>query len=64
VPFFESRASLALITTSFITAAVGIAIPFTRSGVFLGFIPLLPIYCIALLLILLGYVVLTHLTKM
>jgi P-type Mg2+ transporter len=63
VSFLESRASGALITTSLIIAAVGIAIPFTWLGTFLGFIPLPPTYWIGLFLILLGYAVLTHLTK-
>jgi Mg2+-importing ATPase len=63
VPFFESRASTALIATSLIIAAVGIAIPFSRLGHFLGFVPLPPGYFIALGLILLGYAVLTHLVK-
>ncbi|MFM0415942.1 magnesium-translocating P-type ATPase [Paraburkholderia aromaticivorans] len=63
VPFFESRASAALIATSLIIAAVGIAIPFTWLGTFLGFIPLPPTYWPLLLLILLSYAVLTHLTK-
>ncbi len=63
VPFFESRASLALITTSLIIAALGIAVPFTWLGRFLGFIPLPPLYWIALVSILLSYAVLTHLVK-
>jgi Mg2+-importing ATPase len=63
VPFLESRASAALITTSLVIAAVGIAIPFTWLGTFLGFIPLPPTYWPALLLILLSYAVMTHLTK-
>jgi Mg2+-importing ATPase len=64
VPFFESRASPALIATSLIIAAVGIAIPFTWAGAFLGFTPLPPTYWAGLLLILVGYAVLTHLAKM
>jgi P-type Mg2+ transporter len=63
VPFFESRASLALIMTSVIIAVVGIAIPFTWLGAFLGFVPPPPIYWIALLFILLSYAGLTHLMK-
>jgi Mg2+-importing ATPase len=63
VPFFESRASLALITMSLIIAALGIAIPFTWLGAFLGFTPLPPMYWIALLLILLSYAVMTHFVK-
>jgi Mg2+-importing ATPase len=64
VPFFESRASPALIATSLIIAAVGIAIPFTWAGAFLGFTPLPPTYWAGLLLILVSYAVLTHLAKM
>jgi P-type Mg2+ transporter len=63
VPFFESRASTALIATSLIIAAIGIAIPFSRLGHFLGFVPLPPGYFIALALILAGYAVLTHFVK-
>ena len=63
VPFFESRASAALITTSLIIAAVGIAISFSWLGPILGFVPLPSGYFIALGLILPGYAVLTHLVK-
>ena len=40
IPFLESRASTALITTTIIIAAIGIALPFTWLGGFLGFVPL------------------------
>jgi len=63
VPFLESHGSAALITASLIIAAVGISIPFTWLGTFLGFIPLPPTYWPGLFLILLSYAVLTHLTK-
>ena len=63
IPFLESRASTALITTTIIIAAIGIAIPFTWIGAFLGFIPLPPTYWIAVSLILLSYVILTHFVK-
>jgi P-type Mg2+ transporter len=63
IPFLESRASTALITTTIIIAAIGIALPFSRLGGFLGFVPLPPAYWIALCLILLSYVILTHLVK-
>ena len=39
IPFLESRASTALITTTIIIAAIGIALPFTWLGGFLGFVP-------------------------
>ena len=63
VPFLESRASAAVIATSLIIAAVGVILPFTWLGGTLGFVPLPPAYWIPLCLILLGYAVLTHLTK-
>ena len=63
IPFLESRASTALITTTIIIAAIGIALPFTPLGGFLGFVPLPPPYWLALSLILVSYVVLTHFVK-
>jgi Mg2+-importing ATPase len=63
IPFLESWASTALITTTIIIAGIGIALPFSWLGGFLGFVPLPPAYWIALCLILLSYVVLTHFMK-
>ena len=63
-PFLESRASTALITTTIIIAAIGIALPFSLLGRLLGFVPLPPTYWIALSLILPCYVVLTHFVKL
>ena len=63
IPFLESRASAALITTTIIIAAIGMALPFTSLGSVLGFVPLPPAYWLALCLILMSYVVLTHFVK-
>jgi len=63
IPFLESRASTALITTTIIIAAIGVTLPFSWLGGFLGFVPLPPTYWIALCLILVSYVVLTHFMK-
>jgi P-type Mg2+ transporter len=63
IPFLESRASNALIVTTIIIAAIGIALPFSWLGGFLGFVPLPAAYWIALGLILPSYVILTHLVK-
>jgi hypothetical protein len=63
IPFLESRASAALITTTIVVGAVGIALPFTWLGGFLGFVPLPPAYWMALGLILASYVTLTHFVK-
>ena len=48
IPFLESRASAALITTTIIIAAIGMALPFTPLGGFLGFVPLPQAYWLAL----------------
>jgi len=63
IPFLESRASTALITTTIIIAAIGVTLPFSWLGGFLGFVPLPPTYWVALCLILVSYVVLTHFMK-
>jgi Mg2+-importing ATPase len=63
IPFFQSRASTALITTTLIIAAIGIALPYSWLAGFLGFVPLPPAYWIALCLILPSYVILTHIVK-
>ena len=63
IPFLESRASAALITTTIVVGSVGIALPFTWLGGFLGFVPLPPAYWIALCLILVSYATLTHFVK-
>ena len=63
IPFLESLASPALITTSVIICVVGIALPFTYIGSSLGFVPLPPLYWPVVLAIIGCYAVLTHLTK-
>jgi Mg2+-importing ATPase len=63
IPFFESRASTALIATSLIVAAIGIMLPYTPLGATLGFVPLPWTYWPLLALILAGYAALTHITK-
>lgn len=63
IPFFESRASTALIATSLIVAAIGIMLPYTPLGETLGFVPLPWTYWPLLALILAGYAALTHVTK-
>jgi P-type Mg2+ transporter len=63
IPFFESLASPALITTSVVICMVGIALPFTYVGASLGFVPLPPVYWPVVIAIIAFYAVLTHLTK-
>jgi len=64
IPFVESRASAALITTTIIIALVGIALPFTVAGTALGFTPLPALYWPLVATMLLSYSVLTHLVKL
>ena len=63
IPFIESRASSALITTTIIICAIGITLPFTSAGAALGFTPLPPLYWPLVATLLLAYALLTHLVK-
>jgi P-type Mg2+ transporter len=63
IPFVESRASATLITTTIVIAAIGVTLPFSWLGAYLGFVPLPSTYWLALLVILPGYVVLTQIAK-
>ena len=63
IPFIESRASAALITTTIIICAVGIMLPFTWAGSALGFTPLPWLYWPLVTAMLLTYAILTHLVK-
>src|SRR6185437_10284205 len=64
IPFFESRASTALIVTTLIVVAIGSAIPYTPLGTALGFVPLPPLYWPCVVVLLIVYAVLTHVVKM
>ena len=63
IPFIESRASPALIATTIIISIVGITLPFTWIGGALGFTPLPWLYWPIVTAIIIGYALLTHLTK-
>jgi Mg2+-importing ATPase len=63
IPFLESRASAALMTTTVVICVVGIALPFTWAGSALGFTALPPLYWPLLAAMLIAYAVLTHLVK-
>jgi P-type Mg2+ transporter len=64
VPFIESRASPALITTTIIICVVSVTLPFTRAGSALGFTPLPALYWPLVAGMLLCYATLTHLVKL
>lgn len=63
IPFIESRASPALITTTLIICAIGITLPGSWIGGALGFMPLPGLYWPLVVALLLGYALLTHLVK-
>jgi Mg2+-importing ATPase len=63
IPFIQSHASPALMATTVIICAVGIALPFTWAGAALGFVPLPGLYWPLVAAMLLSYAVLTHLVK-
>jgi len=63
IPFVESHASPALITTSLTISIVGIALPFTSVGDALGFTPLPWLYWPLVAIMLVSYAVLTHIVK-
>ena len=63
VPFLQSRASSALLATTGLVVAAGVAIPFTALGASLGMQPLPARYFPWLVLILTGYGVLGQLMK-
>lgn len=64
IPFVQSRPSWLLLAMSVVIMAVGIAIPFTPVGDYLGFTALPPLYWPLIFVTLLCYVVLTQLVKM
>jgi len=63
IPFIESRASPALITTTAIICCIGVALPFTWLGSALGFTPLPLLYWPLVTGLLVAYAILTHLVK-
>ena len=64
IPFFQSRASWPLIVTTAIIMAVGVWLPSSPIGSWLGFVPLPPLYWPLLLATLACYVLLTQGVKM
>jgi Mg2+-importing ATPase len=63
IPFVQSRASGAVLATSAAIMAVGVTLPFTRLGGYLGFTALPAPYWPYLAATLLGYVALTQVVK-
>jgi Mg2+-importing ATPase len=64
IPFLQSRSSWPVLVMTLVTMAIGVAIPFSPLGRYLGFTTLPLLYWPLLALTLLCYVVLTQLVKM
>lgn len=64
IPLFQSRASRSLATTSIVIMAIGLALPFTALGRYLGFTRLPPLYFAFLGLTLASYILVTQGVKM
>ena len=60
IPFLQSRASGPLIAMTAVIMSIGVLIPVTPIGRYLGFTPLPPLYWLLLVLTLLAYMVLTQ----
>jgi P-type Mg2+ transporter len=63
VPFIQSRASWQLTMTTLLIMAIGAYLPASPLAVYLGFVPLPPLYWLLLLLTLVCYVGMTQLAK-
>ncbi|HEV2702784.1 MAG TPA: magnesium-translocating P-type ATPase [Steroidobacteraceae bacterium] len=63
IPFLQSRASLSLTVLSLLVCAAGMYLPYSFLAHSLGFVPLPPTYWSYLAATVVGYLLLTHLTK-
>jgi P-type Mg2+ transporter len=63
IPFIRSRASWPLIATTVAIMSIGVLLPMTRLGTYLGFTELPPLYWPLLALTLVSYMVLTQVVK-
>ncbi|WP_237727311.1 cation transporting ATPase C-terminal domain-containing protein, partial [Cronobacter dublinensis] len=63
IPFIQSRAALPVLVTTFIVMAVGVAIPFSPLGHWIGLVPLPLAYFPWLAGILFAYCVVAQLMK-
>ena len=63
IPFIQSRASWPLTATTFLVVLFAIWLPYSPLANLLGFVPLPPLYWLALLGLMLGYIVLSQLVK-
>jgi Mg2+-importing ATPase len=63
IPFIQSRASWPLIVTTVLIMTIGVLLPMSPLGGYLGFAPLPALYWPLLCLTLLAYMLLTQLTK-
>jgi P-type Mg2+ transporter len=60
IPFIQSKASASVMLATLIITIIGITLPYTNTGTYIGLIPLPRMYIIWLTIIMLGYVLLTE----
>jgi len=63
IPFIQSHASAPVIWMTVLIMGLGVVIPYTPFGTYLGFVPLPAVYFFWLTLIILGYSLLTEIIK-
>ena len=63
IPFIQSRASWPLMATTSLVVLFGIWLPYSPLATWLGFVPLPPLFWLALLGLMVGYIILTQLVK-
>jgi len=63
IPFVQSRASGPLMATTAAIMAIGVILPTTPIGGYLGFVPLPPLYWVLVATTLLAYMLLTQAVK-
>ncbi len=63
IPFIESRPSRFMVVMSIFIVTIGIAMPFTPLATAFGFVPLPPMYFVALFIMLVSYLLLVQVIK-
>jgi Mg2+-importing ATPase len=63
IPFLQSMASPFLLLTTGVVMAIGVALPYSPVGHYLGLVPLPAIYWVWIVGFLLCYMALTHMVK-
>jgi len=63
IPFFQSRPSWIMVFSTLTITIIGLAIPFTAFGTYVGLVPLPPVFLWCLLIIMIAYMLITECVK-